>query len=291
MIGCDSPSVLVTNVTTAEVNAGVVVLPGPIEDGHAVSAISAGEAPVVICDLNVPDGATVVIVGSDSTPSIDGTWTVTNVNGVSFSIEPDEPVTVTGTTGMVYVPDRVPTKHAITAIHVGCPAVVTIDEEVLPGSQVVITGSNSVPSVDGVWTVNPVSPTAFTINARVLSAGDEGTALVPDPATALKALRVLDFVLTARADDQLKAKKAKADAPEGDPTPIHVLLQDDQNVAVATVLTDDLGTDTPEYPWADGCVLGAMGIPLTPGAGIEIAADGTVTGFDSLDVLISYIDY
>ena len=66
---------------------------------YTVTANTAANPTVITCGANIPTGTAVTISGSNSTPSIDGTWTATNSSAVAFTI----PVicTVAGTAGTV----------------------------------------------------------------------------------------------------------------------------------------------------------------------------------------------
>jgi len=64
-----------------------------------ITAISQASPTKVTCGKNVPTGQQVTISGSNSTPLIDGTYTVTNFDANSFTIP--VAVTVAGTTGTV----------------------------------------------------------------------------------------------------------------------------------------------------------------------------------------------
>ncbi len=64
-----------------------------------ITANSQANPTVVTCGKNIPTGQQVTISGSNSTPSIDGTYTATNVDATKFSIPVN--VTVAGTAGTV----------------------------------------------------------------------------------------------------------------------------------------------------------------------------------------------
>jgi len=99
---------------------------------------------------------TVVITNSNSTPSINGTYDVTVLSTTTFSILVR--VTSAGSAGTV-----VPTVlHGLTT-----------------GHRVVITNSNSTPSINGTHAVTVLSTTTFSIAVNVTTAGTAGT-VVPE---------------------------------------------------------------------------------------------------------------
>jgi len=80
--------------------AGEIKLLNGISLSNAtITAISQASPTVVTCGANIPTGSQVTITGSNSTPSINGTHTVTNVDATKFSIP--VAVTVAGTAGTV----------------------------------------------------------------------------------------------------------------------------------------------------------------------------------------------
>lgn len=107
-------------------------------------------------------GDTVTITGTNSTPVIDGTRVVTVLSSTTFSV----PVTVTvlGTAGTVKGPTVVTTS---TAHQLGT------------GDSVVISGSNSTPTIDGTRTVTWISSTTFTVPVIVTVAGTAGSVQGP----------------------------------------------------------------------------------------------------------------
>ena len=111
------------------------------------------------------NGEYVTISGSNSTPLIDGNWPITYVDTTHFSVPVN--CSVAGTSGSVATPSIVQTSatHGLTT-----------------GGTVIISGSASTPSVDGVWTVAVTDTTHFAINA--FCSGSGGTfGTVANPAT------------------------------------------------------------------------------------------------------------
>ena len=77
----------------------ITLLNGPYFTNKTITAISQASPTVITCGANIPTGTKVTISGSNSTPVIDGTYHVTNVDATKFSI----PVAVgtAGTAGTV----------------------------------------------------------------------------------------------------------------------------------------------------------------------------------------------
>jgi hypothetical protein len=103
----------------------------------------------------------VVITNSNSTPSLNGTYAVTVISTTTFSV----PVYITsaGSAGTV-VPNVL---HDLTT-----------------GHKVVITNSNSTPSINGTHTVTVLSTTTFSVAVNVTTAGTAGT-VVPEKIYAM----------------------------------------------------------------------------------------------------------
>lgn len=106
-------------------------------------------------------GRTVTIEGSNSTPSVDGVYQVTVISPTTFSI----PVNVTNN-GIT----------AITNISIANPTVVTsADHGLISGDQILIRGSNSTPSINGLRTVTVINSDTFTVPVNVTVAGTTGS--------------------------------------------------------------------------------------------------------------------
>ena len=106
-------------------------------------------------------GDEILITGSNSTPSIDGLFAVNVLSTTTFSV--GITVTSVGTAGTVS-----PLKlHDLTT-----------------GHNVVITNSNSTPTINGTRAVTVVTPTTFSVPVNVTTAGTAGT-VVPEKVTAL----------------------------------------------------------------------------------------------------------
>lgn len=79
-------------------------------------------------------------------------------------------------TGISFNPDISP-EGSIVSIGTGNPALITTSAAhgMLTGDQVVLSSTNSVPIVDGLWTVTIVSPTSFTVPIIVDITGTSGS--------------------------------------------------------------------------------------------------------------------
>ncbi len=77
--------------------------------------------------------------------------------------------------GLSFNPDISPINTNITAISIASPTVVTTSAPhgLLNGNQIVITNSNSTPSIDGLQTVTVLSTTTFSIPVNVTIAGTQ----------------------------------------------------------------------------------------------------------------------
>lgn len=127
-------------------------------------------------------GRSVTIVGSNSTPSIDGVYQVTVLSPTTFSI----PVNVTNN-GMTAITNiSVQQTTTISAISIADPTVITTTtpHKLLTGEVINITGSNSTPSANGPQTVTVLSPTTFSIPITVTVAGTTGSFISPSIVTS-----------------------------------------------------------------------------------------------------------
>lgn len=169
---------------------------------------------------NLVDGNYVTIANNTSVPDINGVYEVSGVSGNDFNIVVDSPLTTTstntGTAKLNYhdtleclAGDNLRTKLTslsakldtdpglaltnystliadistltITAISVANPTVITSASHGLyTGRYVTITGSNSLPSIDGSYTVTRVDGNTFTINEEVTTAGTTGSITVDE---------------------------------------------------------------------------------------------------------------
>ena len=150
-------------------NPTVVTTDGPT---FTISSNTVADPTVVTTSAahGLTTGDDVVITNSNSTPSLNGTQTATVLSTTTFSI--DLNVTTAGSAGTV-VP-IVP--HGLTT-----------------GHKVVISGSNSTPSLNGTHTVTVLSTTTFSVPVNVTGAGTAGT-VVPEHVYAMDAGQVGDAV-------------------------------------------------------------------------------------------------
>jgi hypothetical protein len=133
---------------------------------ETITSITATDPTIITTSTpnGLQTGRVVSIVGSDTVPSVDGTYQVTVLTPDTFSI----PVAVSS-------PEI--TMYSITDISVANPTVITtsVPNILTTGDSITITGSNSTPSVDGTYTVTVLTPTTFTIPVHVTVAGNTGS--------------------------------------------------------------------------------------------------------------------
>lgn len=149
-------------------------------------------------------GDLVTIYGSTSTPSIDGTRSVTVTGATTFTVavnvtvlggaceyELSSPamstardryrlITMADTTFVVNIHKQtadIEYSDTISGNTLANPTVVTTsgNHGLTSGDTVVITGSNSTPSINGTHVVTVISPTTFSIPVNVTGAGTAGT--------------------------------------------------------------------------------------------------------------------
>jgi hypothetical protein len=186
----------------------------------AISSITTGATPTVTTSSShtLTSGDYVRITGSNSTPSVDGTYVATVLNATQFTITPTNAVTVAGTSGYAryqyyenlysvagdnlrskieslcarldndpgtayssYLSDITATSPlTITAVSETNPATVTTSAAhgLITGRVVSITSSNSTPTIDGTKVVTVTGANTFTVNVGVTVAGTSGSAAV-----------------------------------------------------------------------------------------------------------------
>lgn len=158
-----------------------------IELEGTITGISIAD-PTVITDVahGLVTGDTVIIAGSNSTPSIDGTHVVTKLTDDTFSID----VAVTGagsagtwTSGQIdattmpvqMVRENTAQDGAITSNSAASPTVVTAPAHGLVTGQVVtITGQTGTVSINGTHTVTVTGTNTFTIAVDCTAGGGTG---------------------------------------------------------------------------------------------------------------------
>lgn len=125
--------------------------------------------------------------GSTTTPTVDGLRQVTVTSSTTFTVPVN--VTVTGTaTYTIVKPDyktmpvkitrtaKSLTSQAISAIDTGTDQLSTAsDHGLTTGQQIVISGANTTPSINGTQTVTVVSSTAFTIGVNITAVTTTGS--------------------------------------------------------------------------------------------------------------------
>ena len=148
----------VTGNTVA--NPSVVTTTGP---NLTISGNTVANETVITTSAahNLTTGDTVHISGSNSVPSITGVWTATVVSTTTFSIL--FRVTTAGTAGTVV--KELP--HGLST-----------------GHKVVITNSNSTPTINGTRTVTVLTSSTFSVPVNVTTAGTAGT-VVPEKVYAV----------------------------------------------------------------------------------------------------------
>ena len=164
-----------TSGTSLRITGNTVANPTVVTtDGPSLTISSNTAVATTVVTTSAAHGLatddTVVITGSNSTPSINGTYGVTVLSTTTFSI----PVRVTsaGSAGTV---------------------VPTIPHGLSTGHKVVITNSNSTPSLNGTHTVTVLSTTTFSVAVNVTTAGTAGT-VVPEKVYAVDNGQIGDAV-------------------------------------------------------------------------------------------------
>ena len=129
-----------------------------VQHTTTISAISVANPTIITTTAphSLLTGETINIAGSNSTPSINGPQIVTVIDSTHFSI----PVNVTGagTTGTFTSPTIVTSPgHGL-----------------ISGDQILISGSNSTPTIDGLRTVTVIDSNNFIVPVNVTGAGTSG---------------------------------------------------------------------------------------------------------------------
>lgn len=155
-----------------------------------ISSITTGSTPTITTTTphNLSAGDKVSITDTDSTPVIDGFYTVIAApTSVTFTISVSSPVTIAGANGTIYAAPiaskfspPLPISLSIVDISTGLTPTIETDSphNLVVGSTAVIYNTNSTPIIDGTYTVLTVpTPTTFTISvsSAVTIAGTTGT--------------------------------------------------------------------------------------------------------------------
>ena len=130
-----------------------------VEHSTTISAISAANPTEITTTTphSLLTNEVINITGSNSTPTINGLQKVTVIDTTHFTVPVD--VTVAGTAG------------AFTS-----PTIVTSPNHgLITGQQILITGSNSTPSIDGIQTVTVIDDNNFIVPVDVTVAGTTGS--------------------------------------------------------------------------------------------------------------------
>jgi hypothetical protein len=138
-----------------------------------ITAIAPGNpAAITSAAHGLSTGDSIFVAGSNSTPLIDGVQTVTVLSPDTFSVAVD--VTAAGTTAF-WQNYKEPIAE-ITSIAASNPSIVTSAGHGLsPGDKIVVTGSNSIPLINGIQTVTVLSPDTFSVAVNVTTAGTTGS--------------------------------------------------------------------------------------------------------------------
>jgi hypothetical protein len=141
-----------------------------------ISGISTGSGSVTITttvDHHLSIGSTITLYNTDCTPSIDGIKTIISVP-TSNTFTVSENVTNSGISGGIII------NIDIALIAIGNPYVsfTTVnDHNFNVGDTITLFGTNSTPSLDGIYTVISIADsTHFSISAVTTGTGSDGTA-------------------------------------------------------------------------------------------------------------------
>lgn len=140
-----------------------------------ITTISSGAGSVQITTSTHHDlvaGATVTIVNSNSSPTIDGIYSIVSiVDDFNFTISTS--VTTPGTSGYIKI------NVDVANISIGNPliTITTVNDHNLNiGDTITLANTNSTPTIDGVKTVNSIiSSTQFDITGLTTGTGSTGT--------------------------------------------------------------------------------------------------------------------
>lgn len=126
--------------------------------------------------FDTPNNTLQTITGfpkEDSTESINSTNSITTKTLQILSVSVGDPtiITTVGDHGLASA-----TVINIKSISIGFPTMITTmtPHEVTIPTRITINHSDSIPSIDGEWILTPLSPTTFTLEVTVRSAGTQG---------------------------------------------------------------------------------------------------------------------
>jgi hypothetical protein len=184
------------NIVITNANEGIANDPTPGTSGFTTTVLTHGDGAnpalnqILLSNVVSPAQAVdatarslVNIINSNPNESVYAFY-ITGVNGVPGQIElqsrvlsntPFYVLASDSAVGMSFSPAVTP-QGFITNISVATQAVITTAtiNGLISGEQVVISGSNSTPSVDGLYTITTISPTQFSIPVTTTVAGDTG---------------------------------------------------------------------------------------------------------------------
>lgn len=145
-----------------------ILLSNSVSPAIAVSETT--QSLIDVVNLNMQE--TIYAYSLSTSSSVPGLMNIQSrtLNDLPFYI-----VANNSNTGTSFSPDLSP-EEVITNISIGSPTTVTVStpHNLLNGDQVIITDSNSFPSIDGIYTVSNITPTTFQIPVQVLNAGTTG---------------------------------------------------------------------------------------------------------------------
>lgn len=187
-----------TTLTVTNVNFGPAANPtASMPGGYSFSVSQTGALQVILSSQVSPATAvdetarSLVRVINRNKLDIAYAYYLSSVQGVpgEMNIEArildQNPIYVLGNnanTGASFSPNIAPT-NTITGISVANPTVVTSASHGLTnGSQIVITGSNSIPPIDGTYTVSNVTTNTFTVPVNVAVSGTAGSFILASAA-------------------------------------------------------------------------------------------------------------
>jgi hypothetical protein len=128
--------------------------------------------PIVITSVGhgLSNGDTVIFAGSEFTPNVDGSQSVIETPPGTFTV----PIAGLGNTTGCWMPTG-SAKSQITQVSVANPTVITCAGHCLStGDTIVITESDSTPTIDGQRVVTALTPDTFTVAVEVTVAGTTG---------------------------------------------------------------------------------------------------------------------
>jgi len=153
---------------------GYVAFTGPVTADSATNPVQITSAA-----HGLETGATVIITGSSTTPTtINGSWTVTVIDANHFTIPANGTGNTPGNNGVwSNVADaRYGRSGNITGNTAAVSTVITsVAHGLSEGDTIAIVDTNSIPVIDGTYSISGVTPNTFIIPATVTTPGTSGT--------------------------------------------------------------------------------------------------------------------